>query len=416
MLQFQTKNIDICRISKLLVRYNIKASITDSQIILEGDISDEILNRLCDGICINAVQNFISFEPIHIPEETTENKESFLKQVVEEPKNSEAPIRNEIIEEPEDEKNLISSEIVEEPEMTDISKTNNTLKHNTREYNLIYSEVKRGEVYLCDFGQPYGREQGFERYAIVIQNDVGNLNSPTTIVIACTTEKKKELPVHYKCIFSSENMIDYNKARVGSKENIILAEQIKTIDKRRLCKYLGTLRPEFMEELQKKIDLSLSLKRKIKRVFNNEKIIIDTPISVSDGKMVVEEKQKERHDINSVQIQLLSNVDIKRVLEISQSNSTDEIKTEEILKLFGFDLNRNGVQYLLKAIIISPKDSYFNIETLSKDVSEKEGINKEEIKRLIVARVKEKFGFKKAPTIDLIRLINSFLLKQEDKE
>lgn len=115
-----------------------------------------------------------------------------------------------------------------------------------------------------------------------------------------------------------------------------------------------------------------------------------------------------------VQVQLLSFVDINELLAISQSSSADELKAQKILELFGFDFKKNGVHYLLKAIISSPKDSYFNLETLSENVALNENVDKEEIKRLIVARVKETFGFKKAPTIDFIRLVNNFLLKQED--
>ena len=126
------------------------------------------------------------------------------------------------------------------------------------------------------------------------------------------------------------------------------------------------------------------------------------------------ETPKERKDVNMTQVQLLSFVDIKKLMRISQSFSTDEVKAQRILDLFGFDFKKNGVQYLFKAIIASPKNAYFNLETLSEKVSRTEGIEKEEIKRLIVARVKENFGFRKAPTIDFIRLVNSFLIKQED--
>lgn len=130
--------------------------------------------------------------------------------------------------------------------------------------------------------------------------------------------------------------------------------------------------------------------------------------------MVDPDIPKERKDVNMVQVQLLSFVDINELLKISQSYSTDEVKAKRILELFGFDFKKNGVQYLLKAIIISPQDDYFNLETLSESVSQTEGIDKEEIKRLIVARVKEQFKLKKAPTIDFIRLINNFLTKQEE--
>lgn len=130
--------------------------------------------------------------------------------------------------------------------------------------------------------------------------------------------------------------------------------------------------------------------------------------------MVDPNAPKERKDVNMVQIRLLSFVDINELLKISQEHATDEVKAEKILKLFGFDFNKKGVLYVLKAIIASPKDAYFNLETLSESVSKEESIDKEEVKCLIVARVKETFGFRKAPTVDFIRLVNSFLLKQED--
>lgn len=393
MLQLQTKANDICRISKLLVKYNIKASITDSVITLEGDVSDELLTQLCSGININAVQNFISQEPLYVPKET-----SFIK--------SEECIPTEVVDKPKQ----VETTVVEETEQVETTQTIPTLSHNPSEYDLIYSEVKRGEVYLCDFGEPYGSEQGFKRYAIVIQNDDGNLHSPTTIVIACTTEHKKRIPVHFHCTFSSINMIDYDLARVGSAENVIMAEQIQTVDKTRLRKYLGTLTPEFMKIIEGKIDISLHLSREEKTI--EKKVYVDR--SVPQKTIVDPETPKERKDVNMVQVQLLSFVDINELLKISQSYSSDDVKAQRILELFGFDFKRNGVQYLLKAIIASPKDAYFNLETLSESVSRTEGIEKEEVKRLIVARVKEAFGFRKAPTIDFIRLVNNFLVKQEE--
>lgn len=64
--------------------------------------------------------------------------------------------------------------------------------------------------------------------------------------------------------------------------------------------------------------------------------------------------------------------------------------------------------------MLLPKRITSILETLSDIVSKEENDDKDEIKRLIVARVKENFGFRKAPTIDFIRLINNFLSKQED--
>ena len=120
--------------------------------------------------------------------------------------------------------------------------------------------------------------------------------------------------------------------------------------------------------------------------------------------------EKQRRDINMAQVKLLSLVDINELISISQRDISDEEKIRTILKLFGFDLNQVGIQYLQEAIISSPKDTYFNLETLSEKVSKKVNVKKEEITRLIVARVKEKFNLKNTSTIDFIRLVNSFLI------
>lgn len=382
MLQLQTKNVDICRISKLIARYNIKASITDSVITLDGDVSDDLLTKLCGNINISAVQNFISCEPF-VP-----NATSFFI--------SEEHIPNQVVE--------------DSPKVETMQETH-TLSRKIPKYDLIYSKVTRGEIYWCDFGEPYGSEQGGYRPAIIIQNDAGNLYSSTTIVIPCTTRDKPSLPTHYFCTFSSQTIIDYDLKRVSSAKNVFLAEHIYTVAKTRLREYIGKLAPEVMEILQEKIDISLHLSRRVKTIVKQEKVYIDRPIP--EKAMTNQGTPKERKDVNMVQVQLLSFVDIRELLKISQSLSTDEVKAQKILKLFGFDFKRNGVQYLHQAIITSPKDTYFNLETLSESVSQKENVDKDEIKRLIVARVKEQFGFKKSPTIDFIRLVNTFLAKQE---
>lgn len=381
MLQLQTNTINVCRIGKLLAKYNIKASITDSLITLDGDIPDNLLTQLCNEISINFITNFVSNEPL--PENTS----------------------------------CVNSEEIENESKVEAAQ----ICSDSSKFDLIYPEVRRGEVYECDFGTPHGSEQGFLRYAIVIQNNLGNEFSPTTIVIACSTEPKKDLPVHLSCKFSSKNMPDYSFNRLETFENVIMAEQIRTVDKTRLRRYIGFLTPEFMEQIEEKIYISLDLKPKEtiveKEVFVDkivEKIVYVDKIVPLKEETDVKPQKEQRKDLNMVQVQLLSFVNINELIKISQSKSTDEIKAKKILELFNFDFTKKGVEYLLKAIIASPKTNYFNLETLSDIVSKEENDDKDEIKRLIVARVKENFGFRKAPTIDFIRLINNFLSKQED--
>lgn len=325
MLQLQTKTFDICRISKLLVKHNIKASISNQVITLDGEISDELLGELCDGITICNVQNF-GGEVIPLIQKETNYPES-----------------DEIVSTPtevEDVAVKTPSDVVLAPQITE-------------KYDLLYSTVKRGEVYLCDFGEPYGSEQGNKRYAIVVQNDDGNFHSPTTIVLACTTEQKKRLPVHYHFVFSNENMIDYDVIRVGMEQNVVMAEQIRTVDKTRLRKFLGTMTSEFMNKMQDIIDISLNLQRQEKVITKTEKVYVDKPVHINVPADT--NAPKERKDLNMVQIQLLSLVDVNELFKIAQARDSDKIKAEKILGLFGFDMQKNGVQYLFKAILISPK-------------------------------------------------------------
>lgn len=258
----------------------------------------------------------------------------------------------------------------------------------TQKYNLKYPRVKRGELYICDFGEPYGSEQGYKRFALIVQNNRGNRVSPTTIVVACTTKKKTNLPVHYQFNLSTSIMKDYNQKRIGKEVdgNTILAEQIKTVDKKRLRKFLGTMTDEFMDEVQKVIDISLDLKR-------------DTVKSVQD--------------LSIIQIQLLAKANIEKLLEISRTIEPDGIKIKRIIELFGFDLESEGAQYLVKAICLATKADYSDLENLCEEISkENHTLSKEKMKEIIVTTIKEKFNFETSVAIEFIRLISILLVKE----
>lgn len=385
MLQLQTKTFDLCRVSKLLAKYKIKASISNQVITLDSEIPDELLGELCNVITIGKVQNFPSdVLPIDIQE-------------------SNIPKSDEIVSSP------INGEDVEIESHSDVV----LAPPITEKYDLLYPTVKRGEVYLCDFGEPYGCEKGYQRYAIVVQNDTYDLNSSNTIVLPCTTKLKKRFHTSHYFVFSDENMIDYNLLRVGVQPNAVEAAQIRTVDKRRLRKFLGTMNSKFMDEIQKIIDITLSLQRQKKVITKTKKVYVDK--LVYRNVPVDTNTPRERKDLSMAQIHLLSLVNVNDLFKIAQTRDSDKVKIEKILMLFGFDMQKNGVQYLFKAILISPKEAYFNLETLCDSVAKDEpGIGKDEIKRLIVARVKELFKFKKSPTIDFIRLVNSFLIKEEN--
>ena len=111
--------------------------------------------------------------------------------------------------------------------------------------------VKRGEIWYADLAPVIGSEQGGLRPVLIIQNDIGNLHSPTTIVAPITSHLgKKPLPTH---VFLEKN----NGGLTAN--SIALFEQIKCIDKQRLRCKMGELSPEIMAIVDKAIKISLGI-------------------------------------------------------------------------------------------------------------------------------------------------------------
>jgi mRNA interferase MazF len=113
-------------------------------------------------------------------------------------------------------------------------------------------KVRRGEVYFADLNPVTGSEQGGLRPVLVLQNDVGNQHSPTTIVAAITSRiHKARLPTHVRLP---------KRERDGlTKDSVILLEQLRTVDKQRLCRKVATLDRLQMEEVNEALGISLGL-------------------------------------------------------------------------------------------------------------------------------------------------------------
>ena len=111
--------------------------------------------------------------------------------------------------------------------------------------------VKRGDIYYADLSPVVGSEQGGMRPVLIIQNDVGNRYSPTVIAAAITSRMgKTRLPTH----------IDIYAERVGlAKDSVVLLEQIRTLDKRRLKEKMGHLDDKMMAEVNNAIAVSFGL-------------------------------------------------------------------------------------------------------------------------------------------------------------
>jgi mRNA interferase MazF len=114
----------------------------------------------------------------------------------------------------------------------------------------LYPQTRRGDVWLADLGQTSGSEQGGVRPVAVIQNNSGNRHSPTVIVAAVTGQSKKHLPTH--AVLKK----DGHRLR---RDSTILLEQIRTVDRARLLKYLGRLDAGEMRETDGALAVSVGL-------------------------------------------------------------------------------------------------------------------------------------------------------------
>ena len=117
----------------------------------------------------------------------------------------------------------------------------------------LYAErdpmIMRGDLFSACLDPVVGSEQGGIRPVLVVQNDVGNRYSPTVIVLAVTGQiNKTRLPTHVPVAAGSTGL---------AKDSVVLAEQIRTLDKRRLREKIGTLRPEVMQKVSEAMMISL---------------------------------------------------------------------------------------------------------------------------------------------------------------
>lgn len=118
-----------------------------------------------------------------------------------------------------------------------------------RSVNIVV--IKRGDIYYADLSPVVGSEQGGVRPVLIIQNDVGNKYSPTVIATAITSQiNKAKMPTHIE--------LDANEYGL-SKDSVVLAEQIRTIDKRRLKEKIGHIDGELMSRVNEALEISFGL-------------------------------------------------------------------------------------------------------------------------------------------------------------
>ncbi|GAA0739456.1 type II toxin-antitoxin system PemK/MazF family toxin [Clostridium oceanicum] len=132
---------------------------------------------------------------------------------------------------------------------------NNGIEMNDNVKNRIRIVPKRGEVWTCELGQNIGSEENKIRPVIVIQNNTGNQNAPTTIVVPISNRPKK-IAVHISIRNGDFHLVEGEKMEITG---TVLAEQIRVVSKARLGRHVATLNNKFMKLLDSKIKISLDL-------------------------------------------------------------------------------------------------------------------------------------------------------------
>ena len=113
------------------------------------------------------------------------------------------------------------------------------------------NNVRRGDIYYADLSPVVGSEQGGVRPVLIVQNNTGNKYSPTVIAAAITSQiNKAKLPTHIELSAKSYGL---------TKDSVVLLEQIRTIDKRRLKEHMGHLDSLTMQKVNAAISVSFGL-------------------------------------------------------------------------------------------------------------------------------------------------------------
>ena len=112
-------------------------------------------------------------------------------------------------------------------------------------------QVRKGDIFFADLSPVVGSEQGGVRPVLVVQNDIGNRFSPTIIVAAVTSQTNKaKLPTHVPISAEGTGL---------SRDSVVLLEQLRTIDKKRLREHIGTVGTNVIDVVDEALSVSLGI-------------------------------------------------------------------------------------------------------------------------------------------------------------
>ena len=351
MLQLFAEDLDICRIGKMLGKYNIASTITSSTISIYCDeLPVEVATTILESSTITYAQNH-----------SLSNTDALNSLSTRKP----ATTRHQ--------QSIFDTDDYQLEDYNPSKVITKSPVQKSKHPRILH----RGEVYVLNNPKNKVSNEGdIKECVIIIQNDYANSVSDDSIALYCSSQAENVSSTTFSFRLSESTLHDYLFQRVETFDCCtFVVKCIKGVKRHSLGKYLGTLKSRFMNALQPTIDYHLGLKR---------------------SRMV-----------NLAQLQIISTVDTNELLELARSNATIEDKVTGFLKMFNFDFTLNGVSYLRDAIICATQLTNYRLEDLVSKVTREENIDDDEVSRLIIARIKERFHLKKAPTMSFIRLIDN---------
>lgn len=358
------ENVDCISMLKILARCNVKAICQKNSVEIEGEVPYEVLKKIFENKGILSIQNFKG--------EFKGEKSSYSKAV---PKTM---------------------------------------------------EIKRGDIYLCNFGSPTGFETGFERPVLVLQNTDSLEETKTAIVVPCSSNVNFLLNDTIVANFSEKTVDNCSELLKKYERSSIYLHEIRAVDKSRLERYLGTAKKSLMDEIETKVKYSIGLMS-----YSNEEITVpdeeqeENEISeVSDlndeqVELVVEKKNSNLTEItdseknefyeftitevlgklSSTQRTFVKKFNTQELFEIINSTDYAQNKIDAILKLFEFETKAFDMRSL---ILLAPSKIY-SIEELIGKLPNIDKRKARTLKKNLVLEVKEKTGMSPISFVEMIK-------------
>lgn len=174
-------------------------------------------------------------------------------------------------------------------------------------------EIKRGDIYYADLSPVMGSEQGGVRPVLIIQNDRGNQYSPTVIAAAITGRKKRWMPTHVRL---------YQQAGLN-RSSCVMLEQVRTIDRTRLVRYIGRLNDRTMQAVDTALAVSLGMERNSSHPERNDRDQCRKRKKLRDGADDAEMKFSARM-MQEVDTAIAVSFGLDKILFPSEENGASE--------------------------------------------------------------------------------------------